>query len=57
LVGDCLVVLIFVCDFLIEIMLLICDYCFKFGVIEKWDLYVCGFELVMGYFELVDFVI
>ena len=27
------------------------------GVVEKWDLYVRGFELATGYSELVDPVI
>ena len=34
-----------------------CEHRTKKGVVEKWDLYVRGFELATGYSELVDPVI
>lgn len=56
-VGKSLNVFIFVKDFLVQIMFLICQYCSIFGVIEKWDFYLCGIEFVIGYLELSDLVV
>jgi lysyl-tRNA synthetase class 2 len=36
---------------------LVRDHRSRAGVVEKWDLYVRGFELATGYSELVDPVI
>lgn len=47
----------FVMDFLVDMLLFVWEYWLILGVVEKWDLYICGFELVIGYFEFVDFVI
>ena len=48
---------IFVADFPVETSPLVRDHRSKPGVVEKWDLYVRGFELATGYSELVDPVI
>lgn len=47
----------FVVDFPVETSPLVRDHRSKPGVVEKWDLYVRGFELATGYSELVDPVI
>ncbi|NYI69425.1 lysyl-tRNA synthetase class 2 [Spelaeicoccus albus] len=47
----------FVCDFPVETSPLVRDHRSTPGVVEKWDLYVRGFELATGYSELVDPVI
>ena len=47
----------FVADFPVETSPLVRDHRSKPGVVEKWDLYVRGFELATGYSELVDPVI
>ncbi|WGW10992.1 lysine--tRNA ligase [Saxibacter everestensis] len=47
----------FVMDFPVETSPLVRDHRTKEGVVEKWDLYVRGFELATGYSELVDPVI
>ncbi|MDO5644127.1 MAG: lysine--tRNA ligase [Dermabacter sp.] len=57
LVGDDLYAPTFVCDFPVETSPLVRQHREKPGVVEKWDLYVRGFELGTGYSELVDPVI
>jgi lysyl-tRNA synthetase class 2 len=47
----------FVRDFPVETSPLVRDHRTIAGVVEKWDLYVRGFELATGYSELVDPVI
>ncbi|BDI23964.1 lysine--tRNA ligase [Herbiconiux sp. L3-i23] len=47
----------FVLDFPVDTSPLVRDHRSKAGVVEKWDLYVRGFELATGYSELVDPVI
>ena len=57
LVGDHLVAPTFVRDFPVETSPLTRDHRTIRGVVEKWDLYVRGFELATAYSELVDPVI
>ncbi len=57
LVGDHLYAPTFVRDFPVETSPLTRDHRTKRGVVEKWDLYVRGFELATAYSELVDPVI
>ncbi len=57
LVGDHLVAPTFVRDFPVETSPLTRDHRTLPGVVEKWDLYVRGFELATAYSELVDPVI
>jgi lysyl-tRNA synthetase class 2 len=47
----------FVMDFPVDTSPLVRGHRSKPGVVEKWDLYVRGFELATGYSELVDPVI
>jgi len=47
----------FVMDFPVDTSPLVRDHRSVTGVVEKWDLYVRGFELATGYSELVDPVI
>ncbi|MEN9739805.1 MAG: lysine--tRNA ligase [Actinomycetota bacterium] len=47
----------FVMDFPLDTSPLVREHRDKKGVVEKWDLYVRGFELATGYSELVDPVI
>ncbi|MDN5774553.1 lysine--tRNA ligase [Brevibacterium sp. BDJS002] len=47
----------FVTDFPVDTSPLVREHRTKKGVVEKWDLYVRGFELATGYSELVDPVI
>jgi lysyl-tRNA synthetase class 2 len=47
----------FVADFPVETSPLVRDHRSKPGLVEKWDLYIRGFELATGYSELVDPVI
>jgi lysyl-tRNA synthetase, class II len=47
----------FVMDFPVDTSPLVRAHRSKPGVVEKWDLYVRGFELATGYSELVDPVI
>jgi lysyl-tRNA synthetase, class II len=47
----------FVMDFPVDTSPLVRDHRTTAGVVEKWDLYVRGFELATGYSELVDPVI
>ena len=47
----------FVLDFPVDTSPLVRDHRELPGVVEKWDLYVRGFELATGYSELVDPVI
>ncbi len=47
----------FVMDFPVDTSPLVREHRSKTGVVEKWDLYVRGFELATGYSELVDPVI
>ncbi|WBU37561.1 lysine--tRNA ligase [Homoserinibacter sp. YIM 151385] len=47
----------FVMDFPVDTSPLVRDHRSRPGVVEKWDLYVRGFELATGYSELVDPVI
>ncbi len=56
-VGDHLFAPTFVCDFPVETSPLTRDHRSAKGQVEKWDLYVRGFELGTGYSELVDPVI
>ncbi len=56
-VGDGLTAPTFVRDFPVETSPLTRDHRSIAGVVEKWDLYVKGFELATGYSELVDPVI
>ena len=57
LVGDHLVAPTFVRDFPVETSPLTRDHRTIKGQVEKWDLYVRGFELATAYSELVDPVI
>ena len=56
-VGDHLHDPTFVRDFPVETSPLVREHRSTPGVVEKWDLYVRGFELATGYSELVDPVI
>ena len=56
-VGDSLHAPTFVRDFPVETSPLTRDHRSIAGVVEKWDLYVRGFELATAYSELVDPVI
>jgi len=56
-VGDHLTAPTFVMDFPVETSPLTRDHRSKPGLVEKWDLYVRGFELATAYSELVDPVI
>ena len=56
-VGDHLYAPTFVRDFPVETSPLTRDHRSKKGLVEKWDLYVRGFELATAYSELVDPVI
>ena len=56
-VGDHLYAPTFVRDFPVETSPLTRDHRSKPGLVEKWDLYVRGFELATAYSELVDPVI
>ncbi len=47
----------FVMDFPVDTSPLVRDHRTIEGVVEKWDLYIRGFELATGYSELVDPVI
>ena len=47
----------FVMDFPVDTSPLVRDHRTIAGVVEKWDLYIRGFELATGYSELVDPVI
>jgi len=47
----------FVMDFPVDTSPLVRDHRSVAGVVEKWDLYIRGFELATGYSELVDPVI
>ena len=47
----------FVMDFPVDTSPLVRDHRSTAGVVEKWDLYIRGFELATGYSELVDPVI
>ncbi len=47
----------FVMDFPVDTSPLVRDHRSIEGIVEKWDLYVRGFELATGYSELVDPVI
>src|SRR5699024_3563887 len=47
----------FVTDFPVDTSPLVREHRSKPGVVEKWDLYVRGFELATGYSELVDPII
>jgi lysyl-tRNA synthetase class 2 len=47
----------FVMDFPVDTSPLVRDHRTVEGVVEKWDLYIRGFELATGYSELVDPVI
>ncbi len=57
LVGDHLVAPTFVRDFPVETSPLVKAHRSVGGVVEKWDLYVRGFELATGYSELNDPVV
>ncbi|MDR2538246.1 MAG: lysine--tRNA ligase [Bifidobacteriaceae bacterium] len=48
---------VFVYDFPEDTSPLVSPHCGKPGVVEKWDLYIRGYELATGYSELVDPVI
>ncbi len=56
-VGSTLSAPTFVRDFPVETSPLTRDHRSKKGIVEKWDLYVRGFELATAYSELVDPVI
>ncbi|NTV40368.1 MAG: lysine--tRNA ligase, partial [Demequinaceae bacterium] len=56
-VGDHLTEPTFVMDFPVETSPLTRDHRTQSGIVEKWDLYVKGFELGTAYSELVDPVI
>jgi len=56
-VKDDLVRPTFVMDFPVDTSPLVRDHRTIAGVVEKWDLYIRGFELATGYSELVDPVI
>lgn len=47
----------FVMDFPVDTSPLVANHRTQEGVVEKWDLYVNGFELATGYSELVDPII
>jgi lysyl-tRNA synthetase class 2 len=47
----------FVMDFPVDTSPLVRDHRSIAGIVEKWDLYVRGFELATGYSELIDPVI
>ncbi|CAN5348430.1 lysine--tRNA ligase [soil metagenome] len=47
----------FVMDFPVDTSPLVRDHRAIAGVVEKWDLYIRGFELATGYSELVDPVV
>jgi lysyl-tRNA synthetase class 2 len=47
----------FVMDFPVDTSPLVRDHRSIAGVVEKWDLYIRGFELATGYSELIDPVI
>lgn len=57
LIGRHLFAPTFVRDFPVETSPLTRDHRTEAGVVEKWDLYVRGFELATGYSELVDPVV
>ncbi|BDZ42613.1 lysine--tRNA ligase [Paraoerskovia sediminicola] len=57
LVGDHLWAPTFVRDFPVDTSPLTRDHRSKPGIVEKWDLYVRGFELATAYSELVDPVV
>jgi len=57
LVGDDLYAPTFVRDFPVDTSPLTRAHRSKLGVVEKWDLYVRGFELATAYSELVDPVV
>jgi lysyl-tRNA synthetase class 2 len=57
LVGDQLHAPTFVRDFPVDTSPLVREHRTTPGVVEKWDLYVRGFELATGYSELVDPVV
>ncbi|GAA3955094.1 lysine--tRNA ligase [Gordonia caeni] len=57
LVGEKLTQPVFVRDFPVETSPLVRAHRSVPGVVEKWDLYVRGFELATGYSELVDPII
>jgi lysyl-tRNA synthetase class 2 len=56
-VGNALYAPTFVRDFPVETSPLTRDHRTKHGLVEKWDLYVRGFELATAYSELVDPVV
>ncbi len=56
-VGEKLSEPAFIRDFPVETSPLVRSHRSVKGVVEKWDLYVRGFELATGYSELVDPVI
>jgi lysyl-tRNA synthetase class 2 len=56
-IGDHLYAPTFVRDFPVETSPLTRDHRSQPGIVEKWDLYVRGFELATAYSELVDPVI
>ena len=56
-VKDTLVRPTFVMDFPVDTSPLVRDHRSRDGVVEKWDLYVRGFELATGYSELIDPVV
>jgi lysyl-tRNA synthetase, class II len=56
-VIDSLVRPTFVMDYPVDTSPLVRDHRSLRGVVEKWDLYVRGFELATGYSELVDPVV
>jgi lysyl-tRNA synthetase class 2 len=47
----------FVMDFPVDTSPLVREHRSKAGMVEKWDLYIRGFELATGYSELVDPVV
>jgi lysyl-tRNA synthetase class 2 len=57
LIGDHLFAPTFVRDFPVETSPLTREHRSQPGMVEKWDLYVRGFELATGYSELVDPVV
>lgn len=57
LVGDHLVAPTFVRDFPVDTSPLTRNHRSRAGAVEKWDLYIRGFELATAYSELVDPVI
>ena len=57
LIGRHLFAPTFVRDFPVETSPLTRDHRTEAGMVEKWDLYVRGFELATGYSELVDPVV